>query len=247
VVQIERVELEGGAVRLPAQLCRPDTEGMLPAVLVVPGGTEQGVVSSVDWVATRLAEAGYIALTVTYRARQPVHDPEDAILGLDWLERQPGVDRNRIGIFGHSRGGLTAWRVAAQEARVRSVVSFAAPSDIGQAVRTVAEYAPSRYQVLVDFMGGTPDEQPDRYALVRGLSYAGRIHQPVLLVQGTMDMITPVEHSIRMEQALKEAGNPQVRLELIDRMGHFCELTGQGYLFDRVAGLATEWFRSTLG
>jgi dipeptidyl aminopeptidase/acylaminoacyl peptidase len=246
MARMESVELQSGAVRLPAQLSRPETQSVHAAVLVAPGGMEQGVIPSLNWAATRFADAGYPALTITYRAKQPVDDPQDAVLGLDWLERQPDIDRRRIGIFGHSRGGLTALRVAAQDPRVRSVVAFAAPTDIPHYVRSVASYAPSRYQNTVQWMGGTPEAQPDRYELLRGLAYANRIHQPVLLIQGTMDMITPLDHALWMEQALREAGNQQVEVALIDRMGHFCELTGEGYQFERVASLAIEWFDKTL-
>ena len=246
MARMESVELQSGAVRLAAQLARPDTQGVHAAVLVAPGGMEQGVIPSLNWAATRFADAGYSALTVTYRAKQPVDDPEDACLGLDWLEGQPDIDPQRIAIFGHSRGGLTALRVAAQDPRVRSVVAFAAPTDLPHYVRSVASYAPSRYQTIVEWMGGTPDEQPDRYDRLRGLAYAIRIHQPVLLIQGTMDMVTPLDHALWMEQALREAGNQQVEVALLDRVGHFCELTGEGYQFERVAGLAIQWFDQTL-
>ena len=95
-------------------------------------------------------------------------------------------------------------------------------------------------------MGGTPEEVPETFAILRGLSCADRIRQPVLLVQGTLDMITPVEHTLWMEQALRDAGNQQVRVELIDRMGHFCELASLGYQFEKVAGLAITRFDQTL-
>ncbi|HEY7494137.1 MAG TPA: prolyl oligopeptidase family serine peptidase [Candidatus Tectomicrobia bacterium] len=242
----ERVELHDGALRLPAQITRPHTPGVHPAVLVAPGGMEQGVIPAYDWIASRFAAAGHVTLTITYRAKQPVHDPQDVLVGLDWLAQQPDVAPQRCGIFGHSRGGLTALRTAAQAPRLRSVVSFAAPTDVPHYVRSVASFAPSRYQQAVEWMGGTPDELPERYAMVRGLSYADRIRQPVLLIQGTLDMITPLDHALWMERALREAGNQQVQLELIDRMGHFCELASQGYQFDRVAGLAIQWFAQTL-
>src|SRR5690349_567248 len=238
----ERVELHDGAVRLAAQVSRPDTPRAHPAIIVAPGGMEQGVIPAYDWIAGRLAAAGYATLTITYRANQPVHDPQDALVGLDWLARQPDVALHRCGIFGHSRGGLTALRVAAQDTRIRSVVSLAAPTDIARYVRSVADYAPSRYQQAVDWIGGTPDELPERYAMLCGVSYADRIRQPVLLVQGSLDMITPMEHAWWMERALREAGNRHVEIEVIDRMGHFCELASQGYQFDRVAGLAIRWF-----
>ena len=162
------------------------------------------------------------------------------------LARQPNVALQRCGIFGHSRGGLTALRAAAHDSRIRSVVSFAAPTDIPQYIGSVASYAPSRYHQAVEWMGGTPEEQPERYEMLRGLSYADRVRQPVLLIQGTLDMITPMDHALWMERALRDAGNQQVQVELIDRMGHFCELTSQGYQFDQVAGLAIKWFNETL-
>lgn len=240
------IELGEGSIRLPAQVCQPDQAGSHPAVIVAPGGMEQGVIPTLDWIASRLADAGYITLTVTYRAKNSVDDPKDVILGLDWLASQAEIDWRRIGIFGHSRGGLTALRTAAQDSRIRSVVSFAAPTDILHYARSVASYAPSRYQDFVEWIGGTPEELPDRYTILRGLSYADRISQPVLLIQGTLDMITPMDHALWMERALREAGNQHVRLELIPRMGHFCELTGQGYEFDRVASVAIQWFGRTL-
>jgi dipeptidyl aminopeptidase/acylaminoacyl peptidase len=171
----ERVELQDGTLRLPAQISRPHTPGVHPAILVAPGGMEQGVIPAYDWIASRFAAAGYVTLTITYRAKQPVHDPQDALVGLEWLIRQPDVAPQRCGIFGHSRGGLTALRMAAQDSRLRSVMSFAAPTDVPHYVRSVASFAPSRYQQAVEWMGGTPDELPERYALLRGLSYADRI------------------------------------------------------------------------
>ena len=242
----ERVELHDGAIRLAAQVSRPNIPGVHSAVIVAPGGTQQGEIAAYDWIAGRLADAGYVTLTITYRAKQAVDDPQDVLLGLHWLARQPDVAAQRCGIFGHSRGGLTALRAAAHDPRIRSVVSFAAPTDIGRYVQSVAAFAPSRHQQIVEWMGGTPEEVPERYAILRGLSCADRIRQPVLLVHGSLDLITPVEHTLWMERALREAGNQQVRVELIDRMGHFCELASLGYQFDRVAGLAIAWFDQTL-
>lgn len=39
---------------------------------------------------------------------------------LTWLEQQPGVDPNRIGIFGVSMGGTLVWSVAAMDDRVKA-------------------------------------------------------------------------------------------------------------------------------
>lgn len=242
----ERMELHDSAIRLTARVSRSNAPGAHPAVIVAPGGMEQGVIPAYDWIADRLAGAGYVTLTITYRARQPVHDPQDVLIGLDWLARQSDVAPERCGIFGHSRGGLAALRAAADNPRIRSLVSFAAPTDIPHYVRSVASFAPSRHKQVIEWMGGTLEELPERYAMVRGLSYADRLRQPVLFIHGTLDMNTPVEHTLWMEQALREAGNHQVQVELMEHVGHFCELTFQGYQFDRIADLAINWFDQTL-
>jgi hypothetical protein len=60
-------------------------------------------------------------------------------------------------------------------------------------------------------------------------------------------MRIPLDHSVRLEAALREGKNDSVRLELIDGMGHYLELATLGYQFDRVMALATEWLAQTLG
>jgi hypothetical protein len=65
----ERIELDDGAIRLAAQVSLPNTPEDRPAVIVAPGGVEQGVIPAYDWIASRLVEAGYVTLTITYRAK----------------------------------------------------------------------------------------------------------------------------------------------------------------------------------
>ena len=108
-----------------------------------------------------------------------------------------------IAIFGHSHGGLSALRSAADDSRLRSVMSFAAPTDIPRYVTSVESFSSSRYRDIIDWIGGTPAALPERYALLRGLSYADRIRRPVLHIQGTLDMMTPLDHALWMERGLR--------------------------------------------
>jgi hypothetical protein len=75
----ERVELHDGAIRLAAQVSRPNTPGVHAAVIIAPSGTHQGEVLAYDWIASRLEDAGYVTLTITYRAKQAVDDPQDVV------------------------------------------------------------------------------------------------------------------------------------------------------------------------
>jgi cephalosporin-C deacetylase-like acetyl esterase len=66
------------------------------------------------------------------------------------------VDGARIGIVGHSRGGMASLLAAASDMRIRSTVALSATTDHLRYVRGLREYAPSRYAETVKAHGGTP-------------------------------------------------------------------------------------------
>jgi dienelactone hydrolase len=185
------VLLGDGGAELPAAVYRPREAGLRPGVIVAPGGLARGSLEGYAWAGERLAADGFTALVVTYRAASPDGDVDDLALALDRLQGDADVDQERLAILGHSRGGMAALRAAVVDARVRAVVSIAAPVDIAQYVRSVADFAPSARDGVVQFMGGTPEEVPERYERVRAVSLAERIRQPVLLVHGAADMRVP--------------------------------------------------------
>ena len=47
---------------------------------------------------------------------------------IDWLERQPDVDRDKLGAFGFSMGGYFVAQIAADDTRLQAVVLAAAPT-----------------------------------------------------------------------------------------------------------------------
>jgi dipeptidyl aminopeptidase/acylaminoacyl peptidase len=181
-----------------------------------------------------------------YRGMDFFTDDEDARAGLDFLTTLAQTHSSPLGIVGHSRGGMTALRTAAQDDRVRVVVALAPPTDFDSYVRAMQLLSPTRYTGMVGSMGGTPDEQPERYRKLSAMEYAGRIHIPVLLVCGTQDLHAPLEHSQRMYEALRAAGNTTSQLEILDGVGHFFERMYFGYQFDKVAELTLNWVSRTL-
>jgi dipeptidyl aminopeptidase/acylaminoacyl peptidase len=229
---------------ITARLYRPEQAGARPAILLCPGRLRD--ISGLEFLSTALAARGYIVLATTYRGMDFFSDDADARAGLDYLAALPEVDSRRLGIVGHSRGGMTGLRTAAQDERVRALVALAPPTEFTSYVRAMALLSPMRYEKMIESMGGTPEAQPERYRQISALSYAAQIHCPVLLVCGTQDLHAPIDHSKWMYEALVEAGNTHCRLEILEGVGHFFEKMYFGYQFEQVAELTAAWFDRTL-
>ena len=98
--------------------------------------------------------------------------------GLTFLENQPQVDKQRLGVYGHSMGGNLTMYVAGTDNRIK----VAAPSVGGQGFRTfplplLPEQSPRRINGDVGLFRATLGFQ----------SYAPRVTAPLLWLSGTND------------------------------------------------------------
>jgi len=218
-----------------------------PALVLSPGRTRD--IKGIEWLSRALADRGYVVLAQQYRdgdVRYYGRDAVDIRNAISHLHKLPGIEPGRIGIIGHSRGGMASLLAAANDARVRSTVALSPPTDHVRYVRGLREYSPSRYAEMVKSHGGTPEEAAEYYREISAVTYADRIKTPVLLVHGTSDLVAPHDHSQWMYEALVKAGNPRAKLELLRGVGHFFEQAFGGYRYDRVVELTTSWFAETL-
>lgn len=98
------------------------------AAILLLGGSEGGLAGA-SYEARDLARHGYVALALAYFGAPGVPDSLTNIpleyfkSALDFLRDRPGVDPNRIGLVGTSKGGEAALLVAATYPQVRAVVA----------------------------------------------------------------------------------------------------------------------------
>jgi dipeptidyl aminopeptidase/acylaminoacyl peptidase len=232
-------------VTLPAMVYRPNTAGRAPAVVICSGGMETGMFEVYEWIAASLRDAGIFAIVPKYRAASPLHDSDDISLVVDWLGAQPGVDSERIGIMGHSRGGTSALRSAALDSRLKAVVTFGAVTNFLQQLEGLAVYAPARGQKLIQWLGD-PVANRSFYEEIQAMSYGARIKQPLLMLHGQNDMHAPVEQSEWMRDAIVAGGNNDVRLEIIPKMGHYADMIPNQYGFDILRSFIVPYFLQKL-
>lgn len=123
-----------------------DEGGLHPALIIGHGFTIAR--TSLVEEGRLFAEAGYLTLAIDYRhfggsggqprgRLWPMQEVEDFKSAIDWIETQPGVDADRIGIWGTSFGGGIVTHVAAHDIRVRAAVAQAPILDGGFWLRSL--------------------------------------------------------------------------------------------------------------
>jgi dienelactone hydrolase len=169
-----------GGRQLPAFLFRPpaDRPPPYPGVVIMHGGAANHEMYL--WAAEGLAEAGYMVVSANIGRTDDSHY-ETTKAALDWLlsadnPHAGDLDRRRIGLAGHSAGGVAVSRLGQEDRRVSAIVSWdraqstAMPGDL--ALRTPALFfaadfncqrvpvcLPERRETRPDPLGpGTKDE-----------------------------------------------------------------------------------------
>ena len=203
----------------------------LPLV-VMPHGGPFGVADTwgFDPRVQMLAAAGYGVLQVNFRgstfrgrdfaeagAQQWGRAMQDDITDATrWAIAQGIADGDRICIFGASYGAYAALMgVAREPALYQCAIGYVGVYDLplmyGQGDIRELE---SGMAFLRDWVG-----ERDGLAAVSPVHLAGRVEVPVFLAAGGEDERAPIEHSHRMERALRKAGVP-VETLYYDTEGH---------------------------
>ena len=216
---------EADGQELMLDVYRPRAGGdTSPAVILLPGW-ESGR-SSMITQAQALAEEGYVAFAVDYRLHWPEHI-DDAQLAVRWIRANAdryGVDPEQICSYGESTGGQLAAMLGVRDTRDDTDPALAEYSSrVACAVALAGEhdmtipYTEDQWNTwLVDMLGGTLDEVPDRYRDVSPVAFVDEQSAPFLLIHGGRDTTVPMEHSRRLAAALQAAGVEVVYADLVD-------------------------------
>lgn len=110
------VTFRNGEVTLKGTLCLPRGMGRMPAVVLVHGSGPEVRWGTNRYVADRLARAGIAALIFDKRGsgasggdwRTASYEDlaDDALAAVHMLAARPDIDPRRVGVIGHSQGGI---------------------------------------------------------------------------------------------------------------------------------------------
>lgn len=199
----------------------PAGEGPHPAILCIHGGAWiAGDKRDMREFCERFVALGYVAFSPAYRLAPDHHYPaqiEDCLYALQFVRAQAKrfhVDPERIGALGLSAGGHLVELLAVlddrrdassddpvlrESSRLRCVVPYFAPSVLTRDPTFDFDTTPP-----AELFGeqGTPDD----YARASPLHHVTKDDPPFLLVHGDADDTVNFEHSVVIEEALREAG-----------------------------------------
>jgi dipeptidyl aminopeptidase/acylaminoacyl peptidase len=231
------------------QLFEPATPGPHPALIYVHGGPQRQMFPAfhyMDYYANdyatnrRLAEKGYVVLSVNYRSGigygrawreaegrgwRAASEYQDVVAGARYLTARPEVDPRRIGIWGGSYGGLLTGQALARNSDLfKAGVAIHGVFDWSWPSARPFHLNPSR------FFGVDPKDRVQALAA----SPVGAVdgwRSPVLLLHGEGDQNVDVEETVDLARRLRDRG---VEVQVVI-------LPGEAHSFVRHSSWVTVW------
>jgi acetyl esterase/lipase len=212
-------------------------DGPFPAIICIHGGGfRAGSREGYDAQCMRLAQKGYVAMTVSYRLapKYPfpaaVHDTKAAVRWVRANAAKFKIDPERVGVTGGSAGGHLAQFLgvtrdvkefegdggnADKSSKVACVVNVYGPSDFTKSYGKSVDAA----EVLPLFLGGNLETARKQHLRASPLYWVTPDAAPTLCIHGTEDKYVAHEQAVWLIDKLKAAG-VEAELLTIDGAGH---------------------------
>ena len=221
------IKYKSGNYTVQGFLCLPDDylDKEYPVLIFNRGGDNSGNSIGQIYVDTpyNFARAGFIVLATQHRGWGEGSgkdefgggDVQDVIALVDLAERFT-FSNGKLYMFGWSRGALDTYLVLSRDHRITAAVAGAGPTDLSKAYDEGPDIAKA---VLIQTIGGTPEQLPEEYKKRSALFLADKINTPLLIAQGTDDLEVPMYHSVDLYDKMKALGK-DVELRLYEGEDH---------------------------
>ena len=222
-VRLEPVEYPSDRVQvIPGYLFTPihlEKGKRCPGLVMVHGGFHDHFDTYYAKPIAEAVEHGYVVLFPEYRGSSgygEVHyvnsygktDVTDVLAAADFLCTQPNVDPERLGIIGHSRGGMvTMLAIEREPRRFQAAVEISGLADFVAYMSYKPDYRRQEVAEEATFGGKLPNENLRAYMDISPLNHVEAIQTPLLVLANTFDQTVPFAlNSGRMIDLLKAHG-----------------------------------------
>lgn len=175
----------------------------------------------------------------------------DIRAGIAYLTTRPEIDHNRIGLVGHSEGGIIAPMIAATDTSIHAIVLMAGTASTGREIvmeqnRYVVDSVAHVTGAQRDTVLARATRAVDSAAKAPGwqgffLNYdpkptASRVRARVLILQGETDRQVPPSEAERLAAVFRSGASPSVTVRMFpstnhlfveDSSGAFADATGR--------------------
>ncbi|GAC1357691.1 MAG: S9 family peptidase [Vulcanimicrobiaceae bacterium] len=168
---------------------------------------------------------------------------EDTSLVMDEALKRSDVDPARLGVMGGSYGGYATLWVIAHTDRYKAAIAERVVSNL-MSEALVADFASSNGLGL-KYDWGFPWDPKNTLMEQSPLTYADRVHTPVLILHGTEDTRTPIDQTLQEFSALKILGRST---QFVEFPGENHDLSRTGSPIHRVERLhiLSDWMKQHL-
>ncbi len=229
----ERIVYESDGLRVVGFLgypkAAPGGDARLPCIVFNRGGNREYTAiteTSFPNLARRIAGWGYVVFASNYRGSPGSEgndefggrDVDDVIDGLSVLDQLAFADRGRIGMWGHSRGGMMTYLALTKTDRIRAAVVGAGITDLARMITLRPEM---ETDVAAETVPGWSANRASAIEARSALRFVDRLPRnvPILLIQGTADKRVDPRDSMDMALALYGSGRP-FRILMVEGADH---------------------------
>ena len=205
------------SIPLTAEIYRPKSEGLKPAVVVVHGGGWDHRSGDMSGICKDLASQGFVAFNITYRLAPDHHFPkalEDVNDSIVWLRQHAkayNVDPEKISGWGYSAGAhLILLAGLDPSVGLRGIVAGGTPADL-----TAWPQSP----IVEKFIGFKSTERPDLWEQASPVFHVSEQSPPVFMYHGENDDTVEPDQMGRMVKAMEAKGR-HVETYTVPYFGH---------------------------
>lgn len=195
-----------------------------PVIIVIHGGGwNGGDRSQMDHFNRFLAQKGYNVIAMDYSLAPEFQNPQQVVdVGncLAYLtahQQEMGLNMSRVVLLGRSAGGQIALQSAYSQglSNIKGVIAFYTPADMVWGYSLSVDNAVLKSKTLISqYVGGTIEENPEKYQAATAMSYVKPNTPPTLMIHGLKDNMVAYEHNLHLIETLKPAGVPHYLLTL---------------------------------
>lgn len=138
---------------------------------------------------------------------------------IKYLKSRPDIDNSRIGLLGLSEGASIAHMIASKDTSIKAIILLSAPGSTGKEILN--------FQIN----NGIIDQRTFKKLLKKDINLkylynfdpivsAGRVTQPVLIINGELDKNVPPEDAIKLKNEMNKNGNLNVTTHILKNHNH---------------------------